>query len=235
MKGRKLLLGLAAFVASSVGQAHAATVTVIHGINGLDLNTARELPVDIAVNGSCALKGVQFTQSTQVNLGKGTYEVTVHPSDGACKQSAVIRQTIKIDESTARASLSVVASLSADGAPQLAVFNNSATLGISVAVAVRHTAFAPPVFAKIDAIGYRPQPAKRISNGGRSNVFGVLGGEIPYRITISSNRAGGVLARLRGKLRFTRQVWRIFYVVGSPANGLEIVQQDVTQAEIDRS
>jgi hypothetical protein len=234
MKGKRVLLSLAAFAAVGTSQAHAATVTIIHGINGLDLNTARELPVDIAVNGSCALKGVKFTESTAVELGKGTYSITVHPADGKCGVAPVITQSLMIDDSNSFASLSAVASLSATGAPQLLAFNNTQDLGFPSTLAVRHAAFAAPVFARFDVTGYKSPPVSRLSNGQISAIFSALDVGLKYNITISAKKNSGTVARLRGRIRSPRQIWRVFYVVGSARNGLAIVQQDVARDDLKR-
>lgn len=226
----KHIFGCAVALATlGVTHAHAASVTVIHGINGLDLGATKELPVDIAVNGACSLKGVKFTQSTQVSLGKGSYKITVHPSDGSCSAAAVIDQTVTIDERTEKASLSIVASLKSSGTPTLAVYENTA---FGIAVGVRHVALAPAVFAKISAAGYSTDRPTRIKNGGYGAVLTLWEKTIDYRITISTNTARGVLARRNGKFRSSRTLWRYFYVVGSLRNGLEIVQQDITPAEL---
>jgi hypothetical protein len=230
--GRRVFIGLAALVAFGINQANAATVTVIHGINGLDLNTARELPVDIAVNGACALKGVKFTQSTAVELGKGTYSITVHPADGKCGAASVIKESLVIDDKNSFASLSAVASLSASGKPQLLLFNNSQDLGFPSTLAVRHAAFAAPVFAKFDVAGYRNSPAVRISNGKISAIFSALDSRLSYNISVLATRRSGTLARLRGSIRTPRQIWRVFYVVGSARNGLAIVKQDVARDDL---
>jgi len=226
----KYIIGCAVALATlGVAQAHAASVTVIHGINGLDLGATRELPVDIAVNGTCSLKGVKFTQSARVTLGKGSYRITVHPSDGACSASAVIDQTVTIDEQTEKASLSIVASLKSSGTPTLAVYNNTVA---AVAVGVRHAALAPAVYVKFAVSRYPSQRPTRIKNGGDGALFAAWDSLIDYRITISTSPSRGVLARRSGKVRSSRTVWRYYYVVGSLKNGLQIVQQDITKAEL---
>jgi hypothetical protein len=227
--GKKIFIGLATLVALGINQANAATITVIHGINGLDLNAASELPVDIAVNGSCALKGVKFTQSTAVELGTGTYSITVHPADGKCGAASVIKESLIIDDKNSFASLSAVASLSASGAPQLLLFNNTQDLGFPSTLAVRHAAFAAPVFVKFDIVGYRKSPATRVSNGKISAIFSALDSRLAYNISVSATRKSGTITRLRGAIRTPRQIWRVFYVVGSARNGLAIVKQDVAR------
>lgn len=200
---------------------------VIHGINGADLGLVRELPVDIAVNGKCALKGVQFTQSTQVALDKGKYQITVHPANGTCSAKGIIEKTLAIDDSNYFASFSVIASLTDTGTPRLAVYNNNESYAFSTAVAVRHLAFAPAVFAKIDVDGFTRGSPKRIKNGDLGETFAAWTDSISYKISITKGRKGGVLARLQGKTRAKRETWRIFHVVGSLKNGLAIVKQDV--------
>jgi hypothetical protein len=93
---------------------HAATVNVVHGIDGRDLDADASLPVDIAVNGDCALKGVTFTQSAKVELASGDYTITVHPADGACGTTPVITQSVTISDEEGR-SFSAVASLTQAG------------------------------------------------------------------------------------------------------------------------
>ena len=64
---RILACGLISFL-GAVPLASAANVNVVHGIDGRDLGLARALPVDIAVNGTCSLKGVKFKESALVEL-----------------------------------------------------------------------------------------------------------------------------------------------------------------------
>ena len=214
----------------SSSYAHAATVTIIHGINGLDLKTVRELPVDIAVNGQCALKSVKFAQSTAVELSPGTYRVTVHPSTGNCSQKALIDQSLKIEgDKSPGWSYSVIASLSAVGAPQLKSFFNNDAYAWSAAVGVRHLAYAPPVFVKIDVPGAprETKRATRINNGDDGAAYLAWAQKIPYTITLAASRKAKPLVTLSGRSRSSRSVWRVFHIVGSLENGLEIVQQDV--------
>jgi hypothetical protein len=227
--------GIVAALAATVigltaGDAHAATVKIIHGINGLDLNTARELPVDIAVNGQCALKGVKFSESTDVELAPGTYRVTVHPSNGSCSQTAVINQQLKIDgDSSDGWSYSVIASLSAAGAPQLVSYFNNDAFGWGTTVAVRHLAFAPPVFVKFDVKGApsRTKKAQRIRNGDSGAGYTELTESVRYTTTVATSRNGQPIATLKGSIRNSKVVWRIFHIVGSLKNGLAIVKHDV--------
>lgn len=104
-----------AFSAGTAAFASPVVVNVVHGIDGRELGTAQELPVDIALNGACALKGVSFKQSALIDADAGkSYQVTVHPSDGKCGNTAVIDQSLTIPNDGTTA-LSVVASLSSRG------------------------------------------------------------------------------------------------------------------------
>jgi hypothetical protein len=201
-------------------EAQAATVAIIHGINGRDLGASKQLPVDIAVNGTCSIKGIKFTKSTSVSLEEGTYRITVHPANGSCTETAVIDQTLTIDERDY--SITAVASLSSKGKPQLAVYDNSIYV-LRKAVAVRHAAFASPVYSRIRVTGYQSQ-VRRIKNGGLGDAFTGWESEIPYKITVSSRSRGGVLFNLGGRYKGT---WRLFHIVGSAKNGLAVVTQDI--------
>lgn len=225
----KIMTSIAAFalaMGASVAQAITATVTVIHGINGLDVNSQRDFPVDVAVDGECSLKGIKFTQSKKVTLEDGTYRFTVHPANGSCSLAAVIDQSVTLKS---QSSVSLVASLNAAGTPALAVYDNSV---LAVAVGVRHVAFSPPLYAKISAASYPSQPVRRIRNGKSGALFAAWDSSIQYSISISSRRDSGVLARLSGTIRSSRVTWRYFYVVGSAKNGLAIVRQDVRPSDL---
>jgi hypothetical protein len=199
--------------------AHAATVNVVHGIDGRDLGAAKELPVDIAVNGSCALKGVTFTQSAKVELDPATYTITVHPADGTCGLSPVITQSVTIPNDGSR-SFSAVASLTQNGSPRLAVFNNSREIVIPPTVSIRHLAAAGPVFVTYRSPGLKPQTS-RIRNGKFSNLA-ILTNRFSYSATIAAGSKRNTLARLSG---VARKQFSIFNIVGSKENGFTVVAE----------
>lgn len=203
--------------------AHAAKVNVIHGIDGRDLGASRELPVDIAVNGVCSLKGVTFTQQALVELGAGTYRITVHPADGTCSNAAVIDQTITISPELEFGRFTAVASLSAAKAPQLAVFQ---TQFFGPRVTVRHLAAAGAVAVEVRATDYQAlgRPVKsRIKNGQEAGSYGFWAKRIRYQVDI---KTGSQAARRRLEGRVTN-AQRNFLVVGSAQNGLTIISEDV--------
>ena len=214
-------------------QGHAATVGVIHGINGKEVSahSSRELPVDIAVNGRCGLKGLTFGSQQNIELAPGAYRVTVHPSDGSCSQRALIDQNITVRGAEKGWSYSLIASLSAQGVPRLVLYDNNGAYGWGVAVAVRHLAYAPPLFARISVPGAPANMTRvtRMRNGDYGTAYTAWTDKIPYTVTVATSRTGKSVLRVQGTSRNTTSVWRIFHVVGSVKNGLRLVQQDISQ------
>ena len=213
---KSCLLGVVfcASIALAPSRAHAAMVTVVHGINGSDLGLAPSLPVDIAVNGSCAIKGVMFTQSTQVELGAGSYSITVHPANGSCSAASVIKQTVTVP-SSARL-IGLVANLSDTGSPQLAAFINDNEYAPSITV--NNAAANAPIFAGAGParmIFYHGNP---LGNG--SGVM-VLGGPGTRRLTVRLYRENARRPLFSEKIRLTTS--RVYYVVGSKKSGLRVV------------
>ncbi len=200
--------------------AMAAGVNVVHGIDGRDLGLEQSLPVDIAVNGTCALKGVTFKQSALVDLPPAEYTVTVHLANGSCSQAPVITKKFTIPND-ASSSFSAVASLNTQGTPQLAIFNNSRELFLPSAVTVRHLAKAGPVFVKYSSRELLRPQTFRIRNG-KSATLSVLTARLPYTATIFTLLSRAPVARLTGvgAKKFT-----IYNVVGSKANGFTIITE----------
>ena len=212
-----LALGLSAFM-STVSLASAANVNVVHGIDGRDLGAEQSLPVDIAVNGKCALKGVKFKESTIVELAPAAYTITVHLADGSCAKPVVISKQVTIPDGVRV--FSAVASLSSKGTPQLAVFNVS-ELFLPSTVAVRHLAQAGSVTVKFSSTELRSSQSKRISNG-KQATLGVLTNRLPYTANIYPGASRRSIARLTGvgRSRFT-----IYNIVGSAKNGFTIIPE----------
>jgi len=218
-------LSIAAALASlivSTSPSWAADVNVVHGIDGRDLGLPRELSVDIAVNGTCALKGVTYTTSAVVELSPATYRVTVHPSNGACSNSAVIDQSVTIPSDGSR-KFSLVAHLSASGVPKLSAFNLSRDLAIPPVVSVRHLAFAAPVTVAVSEPKILGALTKSIRNGKFLNL-GSFTDRFSYRLSVSAGRTRAVLARIRG---VESKSFRIYNIFGSAKNGFAIVQERI--------
>lgn len=206
--------------ALAASSAYAATVNVVHGIDGRDLGANASLPVDIAVNGRCALKGVTFTQSAKVELASGDYTITVHPADGKCGSTPVITQAVKISDQEGSL-FSAVASLTQNGTPQLAVFNNSRDLAFTPVVSIRHLAAATPVFVTYRSSELRRPITTRVRNG-KFVLLGVLADRIPYSATIAAGSKRRTVAKLSG---VARRQYVIYNIVGSTTNGFTIISE----------
>jgi hypothetical protein len=206
------------FVSSS--PTWAASVNVVHGIDGRDLGLARGLPVDIAVNGSCALKGVTFTQSALVELAPATYNITVHIADGACRQAPVITQSVTIPNDFSN-SFSLVASLSQAKTPQLVVFNNTKDLLIPATVAVRHLAFAGPVSVRFSSRDLLRPTTRKITNGDFAKLS-VLTRTLRFKVNVFAGRNRKSLAKVSG---VATKKFVIYNIVGSATNGFTLIPE----------
>lgn len=214
----KMLAVGVAFFASTASTALAANVNVVHGIDGRDLGLTKDLPVDIAVNGACALKGVTFKGSTIIELAPATHTITVHLADGSCSQPAVITKQVTIPEGVRV--FSAVASLSSIGTPQLAVFMVS-ELFLPSTVAVRHLAQAGSVAVKFSSPELLSSQIKRIRNG-KQATLGVLTNRLPYTANIYPGTSQRSIARLTG---VGRSKYTIYNIVGSKKNGFTIISE----------
>lgn len=140
-----VLMALAVFAPAATQAAGNATVYVVHGIPGSDLGLDPALPVDITVNGGCAITGFTFGDITDgIALPGGSYDLAVRLSDGACGGPVAISAPGVMLEGGK--SYSIVAHLTAGGAPTAGVFPFTTVDRPGTArVVVHHTAAAPIV------------------------------------------------------------------------------------------
>lgn len=199
--------------------AYAARVNVVHGIDGRDIGQARSLPVDVAVNNECLLKGVQFRQASIVELSPATYVFSVHLSDGKCSQPSVLSKNVTVEDGSQ--SISAVIALSQGGAPDIFVSNNSREMFLPSAVAVRHFAKAGPITVKFSSRELLKSQSVRLRNG-KTALLSVLTDRLPFTINISSH--GKLVARRTGvgTKRYT-----IFNVVGSRDKGFTVISESL--------
>ena len=220
-----LVLALTALFGSA-HHAMAADVRVIHGINGKDLGLAQELPVDISVNGACALKGVAFKQSTKVELGAGDYTVRVFVATGSCAGTPVIEKNVTISPEAEAAAFSLVASLSSNGTPQLAVFQNTGNSIITTGVGVRHLAKAGAVKVRV-ALRERgvrlPSSVATIRNGQETTQMVLGANSLRYTVSLQPRSA----KRVTLPSQDVRRSYRILYVVGSLKNGFSVIPETI--------
>jgi hypothetical protein len=129
--------GLSAATAASAAAAENGTVYVVHGVPGLT--------VDVYVNGKAALTGFKPGQvAGPLSLTPGSYDVAVRKAGEAATAAPAIDKKVTLP---AGANVSLVAHLSAAGAPTLTAFANpvGGLANGKARLVVRHTAAAPAV------------------------------------------------------------------------------------------
>lgn len=124
-------------------------VYVVHGIPGDDLGLDPALPVDIAVNGACALDDIVFTDVLPTTLETGHYRIEISVSDGVvgtCDGLPAVAGSIDISVAE---TATIVAHLDQNGAPTISKFTNKlGKLDDLSRVVVIHAAAAPAVDVK---------------------------------------------------------------------------------------
>lgn len=165
----------------------AATLTVIHGIPGRDLDLDPELPVDVFISGlGCALTDFRFGDVTgRLPVPAGAYDITVSLSDaeaGACNGPVAIEAAGM--PLAARENATVLAHLAEDGSPTASKFVNDLRdpgRGKDARLAVHHAAAAGAVgvglFRKLRLFFFRSTDpaagrAPRTGHAGRAHHRG---------------------------------------------------------------
>ena len=131
--------GALVLLATPATAADTATVSVLHAVPGL--------PVDVYANGERLIDDFQpGTLTDPLQLPAGSYDLALYPADApdASGEPLLAADGVTVP---AGANATVVAHLSADGAPALTPFVNdtSAVPAGQARVTVRHTAAAPAV------------------------------------------------------------------------------------------
>ena len=210
-----------------------AEVFVVHGIPGQDVSGApRDLPVDVSVNGACALPNFRYGSVVgPLSFNPGTYRVAVHfPATGSCTSAAVIGPAdIPL---FAGENSTLLAHLSGSGALTASKFVNDLrqTSSSRARVVVHHTANAPAVDVYLttqfgNALATRGLATSVIN--GESATLPVAGQSTQLAIT-----AAGQTAAAFGPVGLGLQPNRAYllYVVGSLANNsLNIIAKDVSE------
>lgn len=200
-----------------------ATVYVVHGIDGRDLGADQALPVDVSVNGACALTGFTFkTIAGPLALPAGDYAIAISLANPAapCSNAPVIQATVPFADGE-RAS--VVAHLTEAGAPTASKFENPRPF-IFPAVAARHTA----AFSAVDLI---------VARGGRTKTFGgltngnqVAGFFFPGKTTFAIAPAGTTTKVFEAPVVLKPFTTYAFYAVGTPAKGtFDVIVQEIAR------
>lgn len=137
--GLILALGVSGIASAS---SHTGTVTVIHGVPGLT--------VDVYVNDELTLEGFEPGAVTDpLELEAGTYNIDIRAAGESPDSDPAISGSADV---TAGTNASIIAHLTEDGTPSLAVFAND-TSNIpagNTRLTVRHAAAAPAVDVWVD-------------------------------------------------------------------------------------
>jgi hypothetical protein len=160
-----VLTGAGAGILLAASPVGAAPAYVVHGIPGTDLGVEPGLPVDISVNGACALEGVEFGDVLgPIDLPAGPKEIAIYLADGADPCDGPLAVTGRVDISIAETAI-LVAHLDQNGAPTVTGFTTDAgpTDPHDGRVAVIHTAKAPAVDLGISRTG-RDHPVATIED-----------------------------------------------------------------------
>ena len=145
------LLCAAPLAAAAAAPQNDAQVYIIHGIPGQDIGGDPALPVDITVDGACALENVPFGAiAGPLPFAPGRYKIEIRPADlvNPCSQPPIITADVDFfaDESA-----TVIAHLLEDGSASATKFTNdlSATETLQSRLIVQHAAAAPAVDVKL--------------------------------------------------------------------------------------
>lgn len=125
------------FGSAAGAQAETGTVTVIHGVPGVD--------VDVYVNGDLTLEDFKpDTVTDPIELPAGDYTIDIRPAGADPSEAPIITGSTTLP---AGANATLIAHLTADGTPTLGVFVNDTakTAAGEGRLVVRHTAAAPAV------------------------------------------------------------------------------------------
>jgi hypothetical protein len=161
MKRVTLSLAAAGLVALSASTAAAqnAKVYAIHGIPGGDIGAAPALPVDISVNGGCALTNFQFGQirgPLSLPAGNYTFEIKLAMPGAPCTGPTAIGPAVI--PFSAGETATVIAHLTEAGVATASKFANdvSRTGAGRARLVAHHTAAAPAVDVFVSRDLYDP-------------------------------------------------------------------------------
>lgn len=226
------LVLLAAAPAAMAQTSSVAEVFVIHGIPGADVGAPGALPVDVSVNGACALTGLQYKQIVGAfHFAPGTYNFAIHLANAGnpCGNAPVIGPAaipLYAGENS-----TIIAHLTAAGAPTASKFVNnvSKTPAGRNRVSVFHTAAAPAVDAYVTTAFGNPLATAGLATGvvnSESATLPAPAASVQFALTAAGSQAavfGPVVLRLDANKAY------FLYVVGSLARGtLDVIAKDVS-------
>lgn len=215
-------------------QAPVAEVFVVHGIPGADVGAPGALPVDVSVNGACALRNFQYGQILgALHFAPGTYTFAIHLANSAnpCGNAPVIGPAaIPL---FAGENSTIIAHLTGAGAPTASKFVNnvSRTPTGRNRVSVHHTAAAPAVDAYVTTAFGNPLATAALATGVVNGESATLPAPGPVAVQFALTPAGTQTAAFGPVvLRLDPAKAYFLYVVGSVARGtLNVIAKDVSE------
>jgi hypothetical protein len=148
MKKGLVILGLALVMTFSSAWAtdYQAMVYVMHGIPGIDLGLDLDLPVDISVNGACAITDFKFKDYVgPIMLGPGEYDIGIHLANltAPCSEAAVLEATVPIHPGE---TCTIIAHLTDEGGITASKFTHDVSpISDESRIVIHHCANAPAV------------------------------------------------------------------------------------------
>lgn len=228
------LPALALSAGLATAQPRNASVIVVHGINGAALGADSALPVDVSVNGACALPGFQYKQIVgPLALPAGTINVAVHPANPSnpCGLPAIIGPAaIPLNGGE---NVAIIAHLTAAKAPTASKFtlDLSPTVNNKARVSVFHTAAAPAVDAYLTVpggfgnVGQTAFLLRQFVNNEQATVSAPAGAW-DLAVAVSGSSAA-VIGPATVRLMENRAY--LLFAVGDPTtNTLDVIVKDFT-------
>lgn len=235
-KMQGLLVATGVLLAVTAGQVTAQTqparVVVVHGIPGGAVGAAADLPVDVSVNGACALPGFRYKQVVgPLALPAGTIRVAIHPANPSapCGLPAIIGPatiTLNANEDAA-----IIAHLTAGGMPTASKYtvDLAPTVNNKSRVHVFHTAAAPAVDvylgAEFNVLGQTAFLLRQFVNNEKA-VVPAPAGEWRLAVTVAGS-ATPVIGPAH--VNIGQNAAYLFFVVGAPgSNTLDVIVKAYT-------
>ena len=209
-----------------------ASVYVVHGIPGHDVNPALDpaLPVDVQVNGSiCLLKGFKFGDIAgpfTIPVGSYNFAISLANTVAPCTNSALL--TANGVAFAPGENASVVAYQNDEGLPGVTKFDNDRTNPIANGksrLIVQHTANAPAVDIRVARSGLfgrgKPVIISNVSNGGQTQADLLSDRKWPYPTTQITLTPAGQTSPVIGPYYFqlNPRTAYLIYAVGSLSTG----------------
>ncbi len=229
------LMALALSPAPAAAQTSNAEVFIVHGIPGQDVGLDAALPVDISVNGACALTNLRFGQIVgPIHVPAATLAIAIHPASASspCGLAPVVGPANVPFLSGEKAT--VIAHLTGSGAPTASKFVNnlSKTSANRARLTLHHVANAPAVDAYLSREFGNPLATLGLVSGlvnGEQATLPVGAGAWQVALTAAGSTAA---AFGPGVVRLSADKAYFLYVVGSLTNRtLTVIAKDVSELQ----